>query len=156
MGLAYVDFTTPDRVKTIRCDGIESSSRNESVENNLLYFENMKNGLVDAFESVTESYCTMEFCTRRDQYYWPVLALKEKFNLMAAQVLEFIRLNIEGVELSKRKIVPLIESKQIQGLDDPRIYTIRGLRRRGFTPEILKKLYHMQAWVETKPLLLKN
>ena len=97
-------------------------------------------GLVDAFENVTDSFCTMEFFIRRDQYYWPVLKLKDKFNLKAANVLEFGKLNIEGVVLSKRKIVPLIVSGIVGGFDDPRLYTIRGLKRRGFTPEILKKI----------------
>lgn len=97
-------------------------------------------GLVDAFESVTDSFCTMEFFVRREQYYWPVLKLKDKLNLKPAEVFEFGRLNIEGVTLSKRKIVPLIEHGWINGFDDPRLYTIRGLKRRGFTPEILKKI----------------
>jgi glutaminyl-tRNA synthetase len=97
-------------------------------------------GLVDAFEGITDSFCTMEFYVRRDQYYWPVLKLKEKFNLVAANVFEFGRLNIEGIELSKRKIIPLIKQNIVSGFDDPRLYTIRGLRRRGFTPEILKKI----------------
>ncbi|VBB18330.1 glutamine tRNA-synthetase [Yasminevirus sp. GU-2018] len=97
-------------------------------------------GLVDAIEGVTDSFCTMEFYVRREQYYWPVLKLKDKFNLTLATVLEFGRLNIEGVALSKRKIVPLIGDGLLKGFDDPRLYTIRGLRRRGFTPEILKKI----------------
>jgi len=100
-------------------------------------------GLVDALENVTDSYCTMEFFVRREQYYWPVDRLEEFLKNMGkkkAVVREFGRLNIESVVLSKRKIIPLVENKIIDGFDDPRLYTIRGLRRRGFTSEILKNI----------------
>lgn len=93
-------------------------------------------GIVDALESITHSYCTSEFYIRRPQYLWPVLEL----GLTPATVLEFGRLNVEGVMLSKRKIIPLVENRTLDGFDDPRLYTIRGLRRRGFTPSILKEL----------------
>lgn len=98
-------------------------------------------GIVDALENVTDSYCTTEFLIRRDLYYWPVLKLKELgICIKEASVIEFGRLNIEHIELSKRKIIPLVEQKKILGFDDPRLYTIRGLRRRGFTPEIIKNI----------------
>lgn len=104
-------------------------------------------GIVDALENITDSYCTTEFIVRREQYYWTVLKLKELgINNISdkANVVEFGRLNVEGVMLSKRKIIPLIENKVLSGFDDPRLYTIRGLRRRGFTPEILKNIvYHV-------------
>lgn len=113
-------------------------------------------GLVDAFELITDSFCTMEFFVRREQYYWPVLKLKEKFGLKPATVLEFGRLNIEGVELSKRKIVPLIEKGIIGGFDDPRLFTIRGLKRRGFTPEILKKIVSHAGMGRTPTTIAKS
>lgn len=101
-------------------------------------------GIVDTLERVTDSYCTMEFFVRHEQYFWPIHKLKPYFALMGITtiptVCEFGRLNIEGVELSKRKIIPLVENKFIDGFDDPRLYTIRGLRRRGFTPDILKNI----------------
>ncbi len=93
-------------------------------------------GIVDALENITYSYCTSEFYIRRPLYMWPVLAL----NLTPATVIEFGRLNVEGVSLSKRKIIPLVETGTLSGYDDPRLFTIRGLRRRGFTPTILKTL----------------
>lgn len=93
-------------------------------------------GIVDALESVTDSYCTMEFYVRRELYYWPVYELE----LKPAVVSEFGRLNLENVKLSKRQIIPLIENKILSGYDDPRLYTIRGLFRRGFTAEILKSI----------------
>jgi glutaminyl-tRNA synthetase len=93
-------------------------------------------GLIDSLEKITHSYCTSEFLIRRPQYLWPV----EQLGLTAANVVEFGRLNVEGVSLSKRKIIPLVESGELDGFDDPRLFTIRGLRRRGFTPELLKEL----------------
>jgi glutaminyl-tRNA synthetase len=93
-------------------------------------------GIVDALEGITHSYCTSEFYIRRQLYLWSV----EKLGLTPATVVEFGRLNVEGVSLSKRKIIPLVEGGILSGYDDPRLFTIRGLRRRGFTPEILKTL----------------
>ena len=93
-------------------------------------------GIVDALEGITHSYCTTEFLVRRPQYLWPV----EKLGLTPATVVEFGRLNVEGVELSKRKIIPLVADGTLSGFDDPRLYTLRGLRRRGFTPEILRSI----------------
>lgn len=93
-------------------------------------------GIVDALEGITHSYCTSEFLIRRPQYLWPV----EQLGLTPANVVEFGRLNVEGIGLSKRKIIPLVEGGELDGYDDPRLFTIRGLRRRGFTPELLKEL----------------
>jgi glutaminyl-tRNA synthetase len=93
-------------------------------------------GLVDALEYITYSYCTMEFYVRREQYYWPVIQL----GLIPAEVHEFGRLNVDNNVLSKRKIIKLIEDKYVDSFDDPRLLTVKGLRRRGFTPDILKKI----------------
>ena len=93
-------------------------------------------GIVDALEGITHSYCTTEFYIRRELYMWPVLEL----GLTPATVIEFGRLNVEGISLSKRKIIPLVESGELEGYDDPRLFTLRGLRRRGFPPAVLKTL----------------
>ncbi|AYV80677.1 MAG: glutaminyl-tRNA synthetase [Harvfovirus sp.] len=92
--------------------------------------------IVDSLEKITHSYCTMEFYSRRELYFW----ILEKLKLTAAEVIEFGRLNVEDVSLSKRKIVPLIEKGDVTGFDDPRLYTIRGLRRRGFSPLVIKEI----------------
>lgn len=98
-------------------------------------------GIVDALENITYSYCTMEFFIRREQYYWPVNELiKIGHNLVPAEVTEFGRFNVKNNHLSKRKFIQLINEGYIDGFDDPRLLTIRGLRRRGFTPEILKQI----------------
>lgn len=92
--------------------------------------------IIDSLEGITDSFCTMEFFTRREQYYWIV----NQLGLKPATVLEFGKFNIKNVHLSKREIIPLVHNKVLTGFDDPRLYTIRGLKRRGFTPEILKNI----------------
>ncbi len=109
-------------------------------------------GIVDALEGITHSYCTSEFYIRRPLYMWPVTEL----GLTPATVVEFGRLNVEGVSLSKRKIIPLVEDGSLSGYDDPRLFTIRGLRRRGFTPEILKSLAGISGLDMRDTVLSKN
>ena len=108
-------------------------------------------GIVDALETITYSYCTSEFYIRRPLYLWPLDIL----GLVPAEVKEFGRLNVEGVTLSKRKMIPLVESGTLAGFDDPRIFTIRGLRRRGFTPTILKTIAGLSS-IELKDTLLST
>jgi glutaminyl-tRNA synthetase len=89
--------------------------------------------LSDSIENITHSCCTLEFETRRELYYWP---LKE-LNLYKPFVWEFSRLNIAYTLTSKRKILQLIADNVVKGWDDPRLYTIDGLRRRGIPLEAL-------------------
>ena len=98
-------------------------------------------GIVDALENITMSYCTDEFFIRRDQYYWPVNKLIELgVSLVPAQVVEYGKLSIANNILSKRNINKLVSDGLVSGHDDPRLLTIRGLRRRGFTPNVIKKI----------------
>lgn len=90
--------------------------------------------IVDSLEYITHSLCTLEFEIRRDSYYW----LLEALNIYRPHVWEFSRLNVEGSLLSKRKINRLVHDKVIRGWDDPRVMTLAGLRRRGYTPEGIK------------------
>ncbi len=91
--------------------------------------------LVDSIEKIDWSYCTREFFIRRDQYFWTLDQLK----LHRPQVLEFNRLVISDVLLSKRKILAKISdlSDPVNSFDDPSLFTISGLRNRGFPPEAL-------------------
>lgn len=109
-------------------------------------------GIVDSLENITHSYCTSEFLIRRPQYLWTV----EQLNLKPADVLEFGRLNVEDISLSKRKIIPLVENGELDGFDDPRLFTIRGLRRRGFTPKLLKELAGLSSIGLKDTILSKN
>ena len=89
--------------------------------------------LVDSLEDIDYSLCTLEFETRRKSYYW----LVNQLNVWRAYVWEFGRLNITNTVMSKRKLKQLVETGIVHGWDDPRMPTIKGLRRRGYTPEAI-------------------
>lgn len=98
-------------------------------------------GIVDALENITHSYCTDEFFIRRDQYYWPVNKLIELgVDLKPAIVHEYGKLSIQNNILSKRNINKLVNENFVSGYSDPRLLTIKGLRRRGFTPSMIKSI----------------
>ena len=83
----------------------------------------------DSLEHITHSLCTLEFEMRRDSYYW----LLEALDLYRPFVWEYSRLNLTRNVLSKRRLQKLVEKKLVSGWDDPRLLTINGLRRRGYT-----------------------
>ena len=91
----------------------------------------------DAIEHITHSICTLEFEDQRPFYDWLLdkLADGNFFTRPLPQQIEFARLNLTYVVLSKRKLIQLVEDKHVDGWDDPRLPTIMGARRRGFTPE---------------------
>jgi glutaminyl-tRNA synthetase len=91
----------------------------------------------DALENITHSVCTLEFEDHRPLYDWVLEKLVE-FGLLAQPLprqYEFARLNLTNVVLSKRRLIQLVEEKHVDGWDDPRMPTLVGARRRGFTPE---------------------
>ena len=91
----------------------------------------------DALENITHSICTLEFEDQRPFYDWLLERLAEG-NLLQRplpQQIEFSRLNLTYVVLSKRKLIQLVEEKHVAGWDDPRMPTLVGARRRGYTPE---------------------
>ncbi|MDR1615542.1 MAG: glutamine--tRNA ligase/YqeY domain fusion protein [Syntrophomonadaceae bacterium] len=98
--------------------------------------------LSDAFEGVTHSICTMEFEDHRPLYDWVLAALpKEEYPCEVTVIpkqIEFARLNLTHTVMSKRKLRALVEEKIVTGWDDPRMPTISGLRRRGYTPEAIR------------------
>ena len=89
--------------------------------------------LCDSFEDITHSLCTLEFEGRRDLYYWSL----NELNLYKPYVWEYSRLNISYNVVSKRKLLRLINLKLVDGWDDPRLFTIVGIRRRGYPPEAI-------------------
>ncbi len=91
-------------------------------------------GQCDSLEGITHSICTLEFETHRALYDWFI----EKLDLHHPQQIEFARLNLNYTVMSKRKLLELVENKLVSGWDDPRMPTICGLRRRGFTPESIR------------------
>jgi len=93
----------------------------------------------DAIEGITHSICTLEFENNRELYDWAIDNLIEyaKFPSRPHQY-EFARLNLNYTVLSKRRLLELVEGKHVSGWDDPRLPTIAGLRRRGYTPESIR------------------
>jgi len=91
--------------------------------------------LSDSIEKITHSLCTLEFENNRELYDWILDTLEVDCH---AQQIEFARLNLGYTVLSKRKLVELVQGKHVSGWDDPRMPTISGLRRRGYTPESIR------------------
>jgi len=92
--------------------------------------------LSDSIEGITHSLCTLEFDNNRELYDWFLDQLPVKHH---PQQIEFARLNLTYTIMSKRKLLSLVEEKYVSGWDDPRMPTIAGIRRRGYTPSSIKK-----------------
>ena len=94
----------------------------------------------DALENITHSFCTLEFQDHRPFYDWILARLKEGgfFNEQIPHQYEFARLNLTYSITSKRRLVELVEEGVVEGWDDPRLTTLLGLRRRGYTPEAIR------------------
>jgi glutaminyl-tRNA synthetase len=94
----------------------------------------------DAIEGITHSLCTLEFEDHRPLYDWCVdnLRLTARPFESRPQQIEFARLNLNYTVMSKRKLLALVEQRLVNGWDDPRMPTLAGLRRRGFTPEAIR------------------
>jgi glutaminyl-tRNA synthetase len=90
-------------------------------------------GICDSLESVDYSICTLEFETRREPYYWILMSL----DLYRPKVYEMSRLNLQYTVLSKRRLIKIVDKKFVRGWDDPRMPTVSGLRRRGYTKDII-------------------
>jgi glutaminyl-tRNA synthetase len=91
-------------------------------------------GQSDSLERVTHSMCTLEFADHQPLYRWYIAQL----GIFPTEQIEFDRLNITYTMLSKRKLLQLVQEKRVNGWDDPRMPTLSGLRRRGFTPEAIR------------------
>jgi glutaminyl-tRNA synthetase len=96
--------------------------------------------LEDAFEGITHSICTMEFEDHRPLYDWVVNELD--FEIKPRQV-EFAKLNLTNTIMGKRYLRNLVETNQVDGWDDPRLITLSGIRRRGYTPESIRNFCDM-------------
>ena len=142
----------PDGAHVIRAK-IDMSSPNQNMRDPVMYrikhehhhrtgdkwsvypMYDFAHGYSDAFEGVTHSCCSLEFENHRPLYDW----FLEQFtwNPRPRQI-EFARLNLTYMTLSKRKLKLLVDSKRVTGWDDPRMPTLAGLRRRGYTPEAIR------------------
>ncbi|NRF41944.1 glutamine--tRNA ligase/YqeY domain fusion protein [Pedobacter foliorum] len=92
-------------------------------------------GQSDSIESITHSICTLEYVAHRELYDW----LIEKLEIFPSKQYEFARLNLSYTVMSKRKLLQLVNEGVVSGWDDPRMPTISGLRRRGYTPESIRE-----------------
>jgi glutaminyl-tRNA synthetase len=92
-------------------------------------------GQSDSIENITHSICTLEFIPHRPLYDWCI----EKLEIFPSKQYEFARLNLNYTVMSKRKLLQLVNEKHVTGWDDPRMQTISGLRRRGYTPESIRE-----------------
>ncbi len=91
-------------------------------------------GQSDSIEKITHSICTLEFIPHRPLYDWCI----EQLDIFPSRQYEFARLNLNYTVMSKRKLLQLVNEKHVTGWDDPRMPTISGLRRRGYTPESIR------------------
>ena len=92
-------------------------------------------GQSDSIEKVSHSICTLEFVPHRELYDW----LIEKIEIYPSRQYEFARRNLSYTVMSKRKLLQLVTEKHVDGWDDPRMPTISGMRRRGYTPESIRE-----------------
>jgi glutaminyl-tRNA synthetase len=91
-------------------------------------------GQSDSIEQITHSICTLEFENHRPLYDWFI----QELGIFAPQQIEFARLNLTYTLMSKRKLLELVRERHVAGWDDPRMPTLSGLRRRGYTPEAIR------------------
>jgi glutaminyl-tRNA synthetase len=141
----------PDGARTLRAK-IDMASPNLNLRDPIMYrilhaehhrtgnqwciypMYDFAHGESDSIEGITHSICTLEFEDHRPLYDWYI----EQLGIYHPQQIEFDRLNITYTLLSKRKLLSLVQNKHVRGWDDPRMPTISGLRRRGYTPEAIR------------------
>ncbi len=142
----------PDGARTLRAK-IDMNSPNFNMRDPILYrilrathhrtgdtwciypMYDYAHGQSDSIERITHSICTLEFENHRPLYDWCIREL----GIYAPQQIEFARLNVSYTLMSKRKLLHLVKGGHVSGWDDPRMPTISGLRRRGYTPEAIRK-----------------
>jgi glutaminyl-tRNA synthetase len=141
----------PDGTRTLRAK-IDMASKNLNMRDPVMYrilhaehhrtgdkwciypMYDFTHGQSDSIERITHSICTLEFEDHRPLYDWYV----EQLGIYHPQQIEFDRLNLTYTLLSKRKLLTLVQDGHVSGWDDPRMPTISGIRRRGYTPEALR------------------
>ena len=141
----------PDGARTLRAK-IDMASSNLNLRDPIMYrilhekhhrtgdkwciypMYDFAHGQSDSMERITHSICTLEFEDHRPLYDWYV----QQLGIYAPQQIEFDRLNLTYTLLSKRKLLTLVQNGHVSGWDDPRMPTLSGIRRRGYTPEAIR------------------
>jgi len=114
---------------------ILKASHHRTVDQWCIYpMYDFAHGLCDSLEGITHSICTLEFEDHRPLYDW----FLDELEVFHPQQIEFARLNLTYTVMSKRKLLKLVEEGHVKGWDDPRMPTLVGLRRRGYTPESIR------------------
>jgi glutaminyl-tRNA synthetase len=107
-------------------------------------------GQCDYFEGITHSLCTLEFEVHRPLYDWLIDKLKTGDN--RPRQIEFNRLNLTYTMMSKRKLLELVQEGRVSGWDDPRMPTLCGLRRRGYTPESIRRFIDLIGYTKVEAI----
>ncbi len=141
----------PDGSRTLRAK-IDMASKNLNMRDPVMYrilhathhrtgdkwciypMYDFAHGQSDSLEQITHSICTLEFEDHRPLYNWFI----QQLGIFPSQQIEFDRLNLTYTLLSKRKLLQLVQEGRVRGWDDPRMPTISGIRRRGYTPEAIR------------------
>ena len=134
---AKIDMTSPNIVmRDPVIYRIKRAPHHRTGDNWVIYpMYDFAHCLSDSIEKITHSICTLEFENNRPLYDWIVNQVIEGDR---PQQIEFARLNLSYTVVSKRKLIELVEKKYVTGWDDPRMPTVAGMRRRGYTPEAIR------------------
>ena len=137
---AKIDMASPNMLMRdpIMYRVLKKAHHRTGNEWNIYPMYDWAHGESDYIEQISHSLCTLEFKPHRELYDWFLDQVYSNKNLRPKQR-EFARRNISYTVMSKRKLLQLVEEKIVDGWDDPRMPTISGLRRRGYTPESIKK-----------------
>ena len=133
---AKVDMSSPNmHMRDPLMYRIKHTSHHRTGDDWCIYpMYDFAHGQSDSIESITHSICTLEFVPHRPLYDWFI----EKLEIFPSRQYEMARLNLTYTVMSKRKLLQLVNEKYVSGWDDPRMPTISGLRRRGYTPESIR------------------
>lgn len=149
---ARIDMTTPNMHMRdpIIYRIIKSSHHRTGDKWNVYPMYDFAHGQCDYFEGITHSLCTLEFEIHRPLYDWFIDQLKTS-DYRPRQI-EFNRLNLTYTVMSKRKLLELVRDGKVSGWDDPRMPTLCGLRRRGYTPESIRKFIDLIGYTKVEAI----
>jgi len=147
---AKIDMTSPNmHLRDPIIYRIIKSSHHRTGSSWMVYpMYDFAHGQSDYFEGITHSLCTLEFEVHRPLYDWFIDQLKT--NDYRPRQIEFNRLNLTYTMMSKRKLLELVQEGKVKGWDDPRMPTLCGLRRRGYTPESVKKFIDLIGYTKVE------
>jgi len=149
---AKIDMTSPNmQMRDPIIYRIIKASHHRTGETWKVYpMYDFAHGQSDYFEGITHSLCTLEFEVHRPLYDWLVEQLR-KDDYRPRQI-EFNRLNLSYTMMSKRKLLELVQEGKVSGWDDPRMPTLCGLRRRGYTPESIRKFVDLIGYTKVEAI----